>query len=130
MSSLRRWPATRVRSSPSGMPAQATRMRPSASSSNLERLEGAKNAREHGRQQTTRQKRALERVDRESKAVQREEALAEYCDRRITDLTAKKGEVLGRAEAARVNLAAARQEMADLAGAQPQIILPAAIRDN
>ena len=39
-------------------------------------------------------------------------------------------EAPGEAEVGRVNIAAARQEMADLAGAQPHIILPAAIRDS
>ena len=94
------------------------------------RLDGARKAHEHGQPQTTRQTRALERADREAKSLLREQALAEYCDRKVAELLARKNDALGKVEACRVNLAAARQELADLAGAQPQIILPAAIRDD
>ena len=71
----------------------------------------------------------MEGADREAKSLLRDQALAEDCDRRVTELLAN-NEALGTAEACRVNLAAARQKLADLAGAQPQIILLAAIRDN
>ena len=75
----------------------------------MERLERARKARDHVRPPTIRRKRALERADREAKTVLREQVIAEDCDRRVAELLQRNMEALGKAEAGRVNLAAARQ---------------------